>query len=105
MESGAVITKVDAKNFINFQDTSTVMFDSEMQVISDVMKTRLVEKQDKHGDEWKEASLDHMRDRVDFIYEVLMKRRATELEPISMIDMANQCMLLYLRLMEHGKKG
>ena len=78
------------------------MFEEEIEVIANELRRRLIEKQDKHGDEWKTSTLTFLRNRIDFMYKILIKRRGTSFEPISLVDMANQCMLLYIRLIEEG---
>ncbi len=74
------------------------LFDNEIGIIASAMQHRLIEKQAKYGDLWKNCGIDQLRKAVDFIYDTMKERRSTEKEMISLVDLANQCMLLYLRL-------
>lgn len=76
------------------------MFAKEISIVSDAMKSRLIEKRDKHGNEWKEVSIDQLRKRVDFMFKKMLERCGTDSESISLVDMTNMLMLLYLRLQE-----
>lgn len=77
---------------------SDKLFDKEIDIISKVMQKRLIEKQEKHGDEWKVSDIRHLRSRVVALYKLFLDSVFFEEEMKSLIDLANQSMLLYLRL-------
>jgi len=74
------------------------MYEKEMKSISDLMKKRLEEKHAKHGDEWKIVSIEQLQEAIDFIHGIYHKRKNTDKEIIALTDIANQAMLLCLRL-------
>jgi hypothetical protein len=61
------------------------------------MMARMIEKEPKHGDSWKNSSIKDLKERLKFIKDVHSKREYTDLENISLVDLANQAMLLWLR--------
>ncbi len=75
-------------------------FDKEIDQISEVMKNRLLEKQESLGNIWKTTELLHLRTRLIHIYHRWYNKMLIEEEPTRLIDLANQAMLLYLRLTE-----
>ena len=93
-----------------------VMFETEIKKISEIMKERLIEKQDTHGNSWKESDLNVLLHRVHHIYEIFLDRipsneflmklslgekvhkKTLDNYKQGLLDLANQCMLLYLRL-------
>jgi len=79
---------------------SEKLFDKEIAIISKVMQKRLIEKQEKRGDEWKVSDLNYLRERIIVLYDLVMGSVFIEEEMKSLIDLSNQCMLLYLRLKE-----
>ncbi|KKM91613.1 hypothetical protein LCGC14_1226850 [marine sediment metagenome] len=75
------------------------MFKEELKIFCKVMQDRLIEKQPKHGDVWMSSSHSVLRSRLEFIYALWNDERAlTDKEEISLIDIANQAMLLYIRI-------
>jgi len=82
---------------------SEKLFNKEIEVFSKAMQKRLIEKQDEKGDSWKNAPLWEL-------WEILSYKSEQMLEDIDsysidddikhLVDLANQCMLIYLRLCE-----
>jgi len=60
------------------------------------MNCRFKEKEKKYGNSWKTASLDDMRERIMYMYAKWLDDNKPEEKWL--IDLANQAMLLYLRL-------
>jgi hypothetical protein len=61
------------------------------------MMARMIEKEPKHGDSWKDSTIIELKERLRFMKEVHSKREYTDLENVSLVDLANQAMLLWLR--------
>jgi len=76
------------------------LFDKEIALFSKFMKNRLIEKQEKHGDIWKTLSFNDLRERVRYLYDLFEKSIFIDIEKKKLIDLANQCMLLFLRIIK-----
>jgi len=61
------------------------------------MLNRLTEKQPKYKDSWKTVTIEELRERLIFIIGKSLKRRNSIEEDKSLIDLANQAMLLWIR--------
>lgn len=61
------------------------------------MKRRIKEKQEKHRNEWQEISIEQLKERLLFIFSKHLERKNSDLEDISLVDLANQAMLLWVR--------
>jgi len=70
----------------------------ELSKIFVPMAKRFHEKEAKHGDEWKKVSVDFMKQRVCFMYDLFMNAVTPKEHKKALVDLANQAMLLYLRL-------
>lgn len=71
--------------------------------IRNIIRDRLIEKHDKYKDTWKQAKISYLKKRVKFLYELLFDDWETDLlidKPKKLLDVAIQCILLYLRLKE-----
>lgn len=66
------------------------------------MRERLIQKQEKHGDVWKYASLYYLRERLENIFELWKDKRSVfpVSEQLKLLDIMNQASLLYLRIEE-----
>jgi len=82
---------------------SKKLFDEEINIISEAMQKRLIEKQEKHGDEWKTSNLNYLRHRIMILFDLFVSSIETDKEKIKLVDLANQSMLLYLRLLKKEK--
>jgi len=76
------------------------LFDKEIASFSKFMKSRLIEKQEKYGDKWKTMSFDDLRERIRYLYDLFEKSIFIDVEKKKLVDLANQCMLLFLRIIK-----
>lgn len=67
--------------------------------IRNIIRNRLIEKHKKHKDIWKHVDKNYLRGRIVFLYDS-WRNKFHEEEPKKLLDVAIQCMLLYLRLKE-----
>lgn len=70
----------------------------ELSKMFTAMNARLKEKEPKYDDSWKTKSLDDLRDKVMFMYGKWLGENKPETKWL--LDLANQAMLLYLRLID-----
>jgi len=76
------------------------MYEKEMKIISKAMKERLEEKYEKHKDTWKTSRLSYLNSRITFLVNLYFDVNVVTIKDCQkkLVDIANQCMLLYLRL-------
>lgn len=71
--------------------------------IRNIIRNRLIEKHKKHKNTWKHANKKYLRNRVRFLYNLLLNdwnSKFYDEEPKRLLDIAIQCILLHLRLKE-----
>jgi len=71
---------------------------------SEEMLKKLEARVEKHGGSWKNVSIWHLRGRLIQEFNEWKQMIESEFEPNELIDIANQCMLLYFRLKEKEEK-
>jgi hypothetical protein len=87
----------DAKQIIDYE--------KEMEIIHKAMQERLIIKHEKHRNSWKYTSPNYLRKRIKEIYKLLQEcwDNNNINEQKRLIDLSNQSMLLYLRLINSKK--
>ena len=80
--------------------TDWSLFDKELQRILVPMKDKLLAKHDIKGESWKDVPIDNLRNRLSFKYSLFAESFGKESEVETLVDLANYCMLLYIRLRE-----
>ena len=70
----------------------------------DMMLKRLQEKQGEYRDSWRYVDLDQLRMRIRRKCCTWAMSTYTPEELQELVDLANQCMLLYIRLKEGGEE-
>ena len=79
---------------------SVSISDEEFNKMFSAMKSRFIEKEAKHGNSWKTAGMIAMWKRVEYMFDLFMNAvfDANNKPTKVLVDLANQVMLLYLRL-------
>ena len=83
----------------------TVNYEVLVKEFSKEMLKRLLEKREKYGDSWLKVPIEQLRRRVidevtEWVIEAFKPDYNKEDEMKELIDIANQCLLLYYRLKE-----
>lgn len=75
-------------------------YNKEMKIIHEALENRLIEKHEIYKNTWKYVSMKYLRVRIKKIYKLLEQswKNNNINEEKKLIDIANQAMLLYLRL-------
>jgi len=83
----------------------TIDYEMLVEEFSKEMLKRLLEKREKYGDSWLNVPMNQLRRRVidevtEWVTEAFKPDYNKEDEMKELIDIANQCLLLYYRLKE-----
>lgn len=75
------------------------MYEKQIEIIAELMRKRLEEKQKKYGELWEVNTITNLQKRVGVKMQNYKDCMNSDKEMISLVDLANQAMLLCLRLM------
>ncbi len=70
-----------------------------VDLFATLMLMRLMSQREKYGDSWKIVTIPQLRERIKEEYKEWLKAKTLEEELTELIDIANQCQLLFTRLL------
>ena len=79
-------------------------YEFEINEISNAMRKRLDEKFNDHKNTWKTSPKEYHKDRIEFLYKKLINEFDSKILQKNLIDLANQSMLLWLKIEREKKK-